>query len=175
MRYALLPLLTAALLIAGCSTDTQTIHSTDANPASVAVIDTVTGQTIWSMDVPPQYSLVLDFDRASDVPAVVVDADLPTLMEYKLVATDSKAAAFFSAGEDYGVVNLPPHPVRIDTAYAEAAATSMPAPAMGNVQIMSEPAAVDQQIKADTDAAEPAPESAPAAEPAPAPDAAMQK
>ncbi len=161
MRYALLPLLTVALLAAGCSSDTQTIRSTQANPASVAVVDTVTGETIWSMDVPPLYSLVLDFDRAGDVPAVVVDADLPTVMEYKLVPTESKVAAFFSTGEDYGVINLPPHRVRIDTAYAASAPTSVPAPAIGDVKIMSEPAAVDQQMKADTDAAEPMPEAKP--------------
>lgn len=53
------------LLVVGCkhSADQHTFASSQLRPTNVAVVDTLTGRTIWRMEVPIGHELVIDFDR----------------------------------------------------------------------------------------------------------------
>lgn len=70
MLKPLTPVIVFASLCAGCvhfpygqSHDKHNFTSTPHMPLSVAVVDTISGETVWKMDVPINKKLVIDFDH----------------------------------------------------------------------------------------------------------------
>lgn len=79
-RLVLASLLSAAALAGGCnwveggrgySSDTFTYISTEYSPKTVSLIDTRTGQTVWSYELPVGRQLVLEFIKGD--PNAVAD------------------------------------------------------------------------------------------------------
>ncbi len=129
MRFALralVPTLILALL-GGCSADRQVIHSYPYRPTSVAVVDSETEQTLWSMDIPIRHTLALDFDHPADRLSFTVADSPPHQMRWKLweseqVQTkyvDDNTYEFAGFPKESGTVELPRHWVRIETFYSE--------------------------------------------------------
>lgn len=80
----------AALFLAttGCasySEDRAVYHSTNMSPKSVYVTDVLTGDTIWSYDVPPGHVLMIEFDVGSGtLESVRQERGYPNTMEWAL-------------------------------------------------------------------------------------------
>ena len=79
--------LTLALFATGCSKDIHVFRSTELSPKNVAIVSAVSGETLWSINVPEGQQLRLDFDRpggnevyrSPDVPATSVKWELWSL------------------------------------------------------------------------------------------------
>ncbi|MEX0654597.1 MAG: hypothetical protein WD534_11560 [Phycisphaeraceae bacterium] len=82
----LLMFLTLALLMAGgcVSRDRHVFESTPDRPTSVSVIDALDRETLWSMDVPPEHLLIVQFDRSGEVSAASVTGRPATSMDWSL-------------------------------------------------------------------------------------------
>ena len=70
-RYTIGLVLAGALLNAGCvhfpyghSDDKHNFTSTPLMPLTVSLVDTITGDTVWKMDVPINKKLVIDLDHS---------------------------------------------------------------------------------------------------------------
>ncbi len=61
----------------GCSYDRHVFRSTAVAPKSVAIVSAETGNTLWSMDVPINQQLMLDFSRNGKGGEVYSSADVP--------------------------------------------------------------------------------------------------
>jgi len=122
MRHCLFAaVLVFAAGLVGCSADRQVVRSTAAVPRSAAVIDTVTRQTIWSMDVPVGHTLVFNADNKHDL-AAMRQANTPaTTMSWKLYSTAEVETAYIDTNNyinkptvDAGVIELTGNPILID-------------------------------------------------------------
>lgn len=84
----------AAGLLAGCeslpdhtfmSMDRHVYHSTVQLPTNVQIVEPYSGEVLWSMEVPVEHKLVLDFDRKGEAELVSVSQHPATNMKWWLV------------------------------------------------------------------------------------------
>lgn len=77
---ALLALVASSLVgLSGCasSQDKSEYISTIYRPTTVGILDTVTDELIWKMDVPVEHALEIDMDRVNEVELFKVNQDMP--------------------------------------------------------------------------------------------------
>lgn len=136
-------LLLTAALATGCSADRQIIHSTINRPASVAIVDATTLETLWAMDVPVAHSLMLDFNNRSDIPGVSVADSPATSVTWQLYKTREVQTSFIGGNQyhirgvsvDHEQIELPGRPIRTEVSYREKAKEPLPAPRAPEVPV----------------------------------------
>ena len=108
-------LLLTAALATGCSADRQIIQSTINRPASVAIVDATTLETLWTMDVPVAHSLMLDFNNRSDIPGVSVADSPATSVIWRLYKTREVQTSFIGGNQYHirGVGDVPKQTVEL--------------------------------------------------------------
>lgn len=108
---ALTAALGAAGLSAGCyyeggplkSIDRFTYASTTWQPKTITIIDTRTGETLWSVDVPVGEQLVIDFNTPANADNA---AWLPDVAEWQLFPYPTRS------GQLTNTMRVPPHSAR---------------------------------------------------------------
>lgn len=126
-KLTCLCLIAALTVIAGCSADSQTVHSTIHRPRSVAVVDTTTKDTIWSMDIPVQYSLVLNFNNKNDITAMRLGESPATSFNWALYRLKDLRTSYMRSDEvrppkgrvAADRVALGGHPIRIEVTFRD--------------------------------------------------------
>lgn len=121
-RMTLLGLTLAALLLPACSRsrDVASYESSLVRPTSIAVVDSLTGETAWSMDIPAEHRLVLDFEGEDAAEAFRFEMTPAKTMEWKLLGPGHKKNMFGSySGEvvESDVVELGGRPVFVQVSY----------------------------------------------------------
>jgi hypothetical protein len=168
------------LLAGGCSLDRHVIRSTPAQPLSVSIVEVVSGEEVWSMDIPKNQQLLLDFggDTASPftfdrTPAIQFAWELQTTNNADEITTDS--GTFDLTGRPIMMVvaitpgaapvKTPTPPLSIEPATEPAPTITEPAPAEPQSEAMpmepapddawmlDEPAATDEVAPIDEPAA----------------------
>jgi hypothetical protein len=116
----------AAAGLIGCSADQHTYKSTFAAPKSVAVVYTQTGETAWSMDIPIDHTLEIDFKREGDWQGFSAPATPATSFSWSLDSLSSGGRS------DNGTVELSGEPVHLRPSLRpvgqDVKATTVPAP-----------------------------------------------
>jgi len=104
--------------LAGCSMDKHLFESTMSSPKTVAIVDTVSGDALWSMDVPVGQRLVLDLDSVRETSVVPAEPPIFTYDDksavrgkWKLLPLESR---FFGQPLEKGEIELPGRPVRLE-------------------------------------------------------------
>lgn len=126
-KLTCLCLIAALTVIVGCSADSQTIHSTIHRPRSVAVVDTTTKDTLWSMDIPVQYSLVLNFNNNNDITAMRLGESPATSFNWALYRLKDLRTSYMRSDEvrppkgrvAADRVALGGHPIRIEVTFRD--------------------------------------------------------
>lgn len=153
-----LPTLAAAccltLAVAGCgslpdhlfySGDRHVFYSTVQLPTNVAVVEPYSGDVLWSMEVPVEHKLIVNFERSGELEPVSVSTQPSTAMKWKL----------FGANAESGTVELPGTAVAMRISYR-------PRPEYPEGKV---PESMRQEIAPITPAPAATPENASAAEP----------
>lgn len=75
----------ALLLTGGCvSRDRHVFESTEARPTSVALVDALDHETLWSMDIPPEHRLTMQLNRSGEASVASVSGRPATSMDWTL-------------------------------------------------------------------------------------------
>lgn len=98
-RFALVGFV-ALLTLAGCSTkfpygtswDRHNFVSTAHMPLTLTLVDTITGDTVWTLDVPVGKQAVVDFEHDEDWTAAQSPATPPSSMRWQVLDLDSAVA-----------------------------------------------------------------------------------
>ena len=98
-RFALIGIVTL-MTLAGCSTkfpygtswDRHNFVSTAHMPLTLTLVDTVTGDTVWSLDIPVGKQAVVDFEHTEDWTAGQSPAVPPNSMRWQVLDLDSAVA-----------------------------------------------------------------------------------
>jgi len=81
-------LILGVLVVAsGCANDRRVFNSTPTLPLNYTLVETASGQTIWSIQVPVQHRLVVDFDRVGEIEIAHVSGQPATVMHWRLYST----------------------------------------------------------------------------------------
>ena len=148
-------LLLTAALATGCSADRQIIQSTINRPASVAIVDATTLETLWTMDVPVAHSLMLDFNNRSDIPGVSVADSPATSVIWRLYKTREVQTSFIGGNQyhirgvsvDHEQIELPGTPIRTVVSYREKA--KEPPPPATAIEPLPAPRAPEAPVEAE--------------------------
>ena len=121
-RVTALMLLPVLALVAGCSTsmDFHRFESTHDMPVSVSLIESMGGETLWHIDVPPEHELRLQLVRGMEGDLVPMTTRPATRFEWGLYETsDGRWVDGARRGRVAGATRqpLPGRPVRIDVTY----------------------------------------------------------
>ncbi len=136
----------ALTLTVGCSRDRHEVNSTPHLPATMVVIDTVGGETLWSMDVPAGQRLVYDFNYTNSNPEVLRAPNTPpTTMNWWLYPSHAQSNYqnySKSKALDSGTVELPGTPIRTEVFFRKSeTATSRAQP------LLDDPAAAPIRLE----------------------------
>ncbi len=75
-------------LVTGCSAkDQHVFHSSVNLPTTIALIDTYKNESVWSMDIPVNHDLKLDFEGSASG-QTGADGGSPSWVNWKLTSTD---------------------------------------------------------------------------------------
>ena len=121
-RLCALALLPVLALAAGCatSTDFHRFESTHDMPVSVSLIESLNGEVLWHIDVPPEHELRLQLLRGREGELLPTTTRPATQFQWSLYETsDGTWAERARRGRVAGDrrVELPGRPVRIDVRY----------------------------------------------------------
>ena len=72
------------IVLGGCSIDRRVFPSSPDLPLNYSLVDTSSGQTIWSMEVPVLHKLVVDLDRDDEVEIARISGRPATSMRWYL-------------------------------------------------------------------------------------------
>jgi hypothetical protein len=109
----------AAAAITGCdmlprhlpvSIDRHVYESTVQLPTNVAVVEPYSGEVLWSMEVPVEHKLTLDFNRSGEFEPAVISGHPATSMSWRLSGPRKES----------GSVKLPGTPVGMKVSYRQA-------------------------------------------------------
>lgn len=116
--WFLMPLLS---LVAGCtsSTDFHRFESTHDMPMSVSLVESLGGETLWHIDVPPEHELRLQLVRGMEGDLIPTTTRPATQFEWSLYETSDAWAERVRRGRVAGDrrLPLPGRPVRINVTY----------------------------------------------------------
>lgn len=73
-----------SLAVVGCSNDRRVFRSTPDLPLNYTLVDTASGQSVWSMEVPVMHKLVVDLDRADEYEIAYISGLPATEMRWYL-------------------------------------------------------------------------------------------
>jgi hypothetical protein len=123
------------LLAGGCSLDRHVIRSTPDQPLSISIVQVVSGEELWSMDIPKNQQLVLDFNGDTGSP-FTFDRSPATQFAWELQTTSGKTDDV----TDTGMVNLSGQPIMMVVAITPGAApVKAPTPPL-SIEPATEPA-----------------------------------
>ncbi len=129
-RLTLAALTLALTLSVGCSRDRHEINSTYHLPATLTLVDTVTDQTVWSMDVPAGQRLVYDFDYKNSHHEALKAPNVPaSSMRWWTVPSHAQGnyGNYNTMKKiDSGVVELPGTPILQKITYRESTKPTQP-------------------------------------------------
>ena len=80
----LMPLLSLASVLVGCSMDKYEFISSIDKPMSIALVDHHRDKTLWEIDIPVDHKLVLDFDRPFEFEPIRANMEAATKMSWRL-------------------------------------------------------------------------------------------
>lgn len=104
-------LLAATLLSVGCSNDRHVFHSTVGQPTTIHLVDSHSGNVLWTKPIPAQHRLELDMDRKDENETMSVKGKPATRVHWKLYE-DGKGEFI-----EREIMDLPGTPLFIDVEY----------------------------------------------------------
>jgi hypothetical protein len=129
-RLTLAATVLAMTFALGCSRDKHEVNSTHHMPATLQIIDTLNGQTVWSMDVPVGQRLIYDFDYDNAAPEFMKSPNAPanrmkwwTVPSYVQGNYNSYSTRHKTDG---GTVELPGTPILAKVVYHESTRATQP-------------------------------------------------
>ncbi len=186
MKATAAALVIMAGVLAGCDTLGKNIHmsldrhvyeSTVQLPTNVAVVEPYSGEVLWSMEVPVEHKLTLDFSRKNEAEPASVSGHPATSMSWKLSGARKESGKVSLPGTPVGMKvsyrQAPEFPEgrgpastqpRIDPIQPEPAAPADDAPPADEAAPAATNGAVENAIKEDVKAAEPIEQTEPADE-----------
>ncbi|WP_428388079.1 hypothetical protein [Mucisphaera sp.] len=102
--------LAGVTLAVGCTADRTTYVSTAMSLKTVEVVDTLRDETLWTMDIPAEQKLIIDFDSPREDAIFKYDGSPPTIFSWELREAGSKTLFgqyYLSDAIDKGKVELP--------------------------------------------------------------------
>jgi len=115
-------LLALALMLTACaaSYDKQVFRSTEDLPTTVEVYEPLTGNSLWTKDIPVGHTLSVDFNGWGDIGPFAVRKNPATSMKWKL----SKTGSFWPVESDK--IDLPGRPVSTKVTYRPRSESQVP-------------------------------------------------
>ncbi|MFA9479794.1 hypothetical protein ACERK3_16020 [Phycisphaerales bacterium AB-hyl4] len=117
MRTGVMLLGLVLLTAGGCvSADRHVFESTSMRPATVTLVDTIEGETLWSKEIPPEHRLVVRLKRQGEPMGMRVTGEPATGLSWAIYETPRSGSnnRAWRTHVDDGELELEGRPVRLN-------------------------------------------------------------